>query len=573
MRYITLPLLCLLCISFISSVQTAAHHKSQRKHHRHVKNHKKNPTDEFCKHFVSQCYQTAVKGHTGHVKLVYACHRNGGKYSPSYAFGCKSNGKDVTQDVLNEIGGVYTVTMTQGSTVVVTGTVTDFTTNTISTTSEIDSTSINTSTSTGTTTFVATGTATETEHETVTTAIPITLTSTSTLQVTTTTPVTTTVATSTITSILVRSDPVAIVHVEVPTLTLNRKRSNRVDNSQFCSAFNNGCSQECGRAHSKPRHVVCNSTGQHQYALACYCENGKIETQHALAAVVDQQHIQTVSTISTSISYATVTSTIIAPTTILSTSIATITSIIPKTNTIVSSTTLTTSTTIAESTGQSTTVATSIPVVTSTNTATTTISTTATSTTQIILATMGAVQAFDDSSTSQGFIYNDIDAEGYWVTNDQSQATIFAAVLDPINPSSGLYQFQVADGSGNVLVSETAHGGQDFSKGAYTWAYPGSTSLCGSSGTQPGPPAGHGTDYRKPCETFVISFSADATTLSEGQTVNLLSRWINPKQTTAGIYTWILNEDFDGLTQATSLDYDEEYYTDTFVEVTLRFPY
>lgn len=576
MKTLTLILLCS-CLTFLilsSSVQSASLKKHQRnpvgltKGKKSSKKSSKNPTDAFCKKFNAQCYRSAIEGKTETVKIVRACERKKGKHSSKYAFGCKTDGQDITQVVLNKIGG-------GGSTKVINGTVTEYTTNSLPTTVEVNSLITETSTSTESVTNVATDTSFATESLVITTAIPVTLTSTSTQTVITTIPVVSTVATSYVYTgtTLGGVSRIALMRVQLsPPSSDTQKRATTIDDSQFCSAFNAGCTQECARVKSTPKHVVCKSVAPLQFALTCDCMNKKVETQHALKAAADQQNIATVSTISTSTSYGTVTSTINAPTTVLSTSFATVTSVVPITKVLTTSTTVTSTVTAVSTSTQSTTVATTTPIVTQKNTATTTISVTATSTTQLVLPTIGALEATDlYSGISQGYVYPRYPQSNalYYVTVDRSEATQFIAVLDP---NSGLYQLQLADGSNQAFISQAGIDGDDLSISGYTWTYSDSPTVCGAAGSKAGPPAGngpHGLGSR--CETFVFNSSTSTNTPSVGQTVSLLSNWVNPGQTVATEYYWILfGSSF--LAQASTPLYAQTYYGTTSQAVNLQFP-
>jgi hypothetical protein len=119
MKRLTLSLLifCFAFFVFSQSVQSASHKKYQanaagglshgKTSSRKLKT-KANPTDAFCKKFKAQCYRSAIKDKTEQVNIVHACQRNKSKQkkskkSPLYTFGCKSDGQDITEDVLNKI--------------------------------------------------------------------------------------------------------------------------------------------------------------------------------------------------------------------------------------------------------------------------------------------------------------------------------------------------------------------------------------------------------------------------------------------------------------------------------------
>lgn len=72
----------------------------------------------------------------------------------------------------------------------------------------------------------------------------------------------------------------------------------RTSNSEkFCSAYKASCSRECARVKSTVKTQVCRSTKGKSglYDLNCRCNNGKLETQHALASIrVGGSHTYTV---------------------------------------------------------------------------------------------------------------------------------------------------------------------------------------------------------------------------------------------------------------------------------------
>jgi len=249
---------------------------------------------KFCHEFTKECYKVALKGKTGHVKVVQQCERHGKKHSHSYSFGCKSDGKDVTKKVLHNIGKGTTVT---------------------------------------------------TEAVSVKTA-SVTITSPTTTK--------TQIKTSTVTTIVATVPVVQISLAAAPSPLPPRKRS--VDKSKFCSAFSNGCETRCSMIKSTPKHTVCHSTSLHHYSLACQCTNGKMETQHALYAAAGKQRVETISTVSTTYK----------------------------------------------------TVATVKPTHTVTKNVITTVKATASSTTQVVLATMGAIEVYskkeETDESSLGYI-------------------------------------------------------------------------------------------------------------------------------------------------------------------------
>ncbi|UZJ55533.1 hypothetical protein CBS101457_004853 [Exobasidium rhododendri] len=361
-----------------------------------------------------------------------------------------------------------------------------------------------------------------------------------------------------------------------PSNTETRRRKRRaaaVNSSSFCSAFTTGCKGECSRVNSSPKHEICRASPSNalQYSLSCQCKNGKSETQHALAAAVNQEHVASVSTVTTSTLYTTATATSVVPSTVLTTSIATVTNTVPVTSTYVSSATVTQTGTSTFFTGSSITVATATPTSFTTTTIPTTTTATITSTTLVIVAPTGAVKAISQTDgTTLGYLaINPNEDDFYYPISDETQAQVFMAVQDV---ATDLIQLQLTDGSGNVFVSESGNSGDDYSSNgsAYSLTYPGLPSLCGTSGTAPGPPEGAGNVFREPCETYVFSPSEDPTTPGA---FDLLSEWVNPGQTAAVQYQWIYDEHSQLLVQVANInDFSSRYTSETSVPITLQFP-
>jgi hypothetical protein len=140
--------------------------------------------------------------------------------------------------------------------------------------------------------------------------------------------------------------------------------------------------------------------------------------------------------------------------------------------------------------------------------------------------------------------------------------------------ASGLYQLQLTDGSGEVFVAEAGYSGDDYSTdgAAYSWTYPGASSLCGTSGTAAGPPAGAGAYSGDACETFVFGPAADAETFAEGATVVLEMEWVNPGETAAVQYNWVLDSSVDGIYSVSNDAAFEAQYAESYTPLSLRFP-
>lgn len=187
----------------------------------------KNPTDVFCPVFRKQCDKLAKGLSQGREKVRTRnyCRRNGGKYSSYFTFYCKINGDDYTQDVLDAVSS-----------------------------GEEPSASATTSAVTSTTAPVVT-------------------------------------PTGNVVNVIPRSANEAnipTIDVYIPRMKYaNRKREVDVDeDSSFCSAYLDACQGECQRVLSGTRDVICHRLPRLHYRLACRCGNGKMETQHALAAAL-----------------------------------------------------------------------------------------------------------------------------------------------------------------------------------------------------------------------------------------------------------------------------------------------
>lgn len=572
MARISIPLLAFVFFCSIALVQSASVKKLKKDRTLPNRAFRKasNPTDAFCQKFVAQCYKSALEGKTGNVQVIQACRRNGKKFSSSFSFGCRADGNDITQDVLNRIGGGLTVTSNVGPVVTVSGTVTTVQTSAVSTILTNGTTTLTSSNVVGTVSSVNVNTALNLQTSIITTAVPVTLTSVSTQIISSTIPVVSTVATSVITTVILGVDPVPVIQVVLGPVTV-AKRLNRLDNSQFCSAFSTQCSGECARVNSTPKHVVCQSTGVRAYSLTCYCRNKKVETQHALAAVAAQENIVTVSTLSTSTNFATATATSVIPTTILTTAFATVTSVVPVTNTVVSQTTLTLSGTATAVIGIPTIVATATPVTVTTARITQVSSLIASSTTQIVLAPTGAVQLVNTDGSQRGFVSYARANNYFYFTTDRLAATNFLAIRDPI---SGLYQLQLTDGTTNVFISESGLAGADVAarQDAFAWTYPGPRTLCGAAGLAAVPAAGAGSASGRPCETFVFAPGVDATTLAAGTTIALSSTWINPNGARVNNLGFTLRPSAPGLYQIANSTAFANTYGGGNIDVSLRFP-
>lgn len=144
------------------------------------------------------------------------------------------------------------------------------------------------------------------------------------------------------------------------------------------------------------------------------------------------------------------------------------------------------------------------------------------------------------------------------------------AVLDP---TSGLYQLQLTDGSGQVFIAESGNSGDDYDADdtAYSWTYSGDPSICGSAANAGGPPDGAGDYSSLPCETFVFGKDVDLETLTDQETVDLTMQWTNPNNEVSEEYNWIVIDGYNYLISAADpVAFTPAYVTNTIV--TLRFP-
>lgn len=522
----------------------------------------KSASDVFCVSFVKQCFDSALSGQTGDVSVVHSCQRNGTKNSKSYTYSCKRAKKDLTKHVLNALAADYTVYTTLGNTVVVTGTATEIQTE-YSTTTTTSQSAEATETET---TIAATATSVEVSGvpsttETLTTVIPVT--------VTTAYPATETVTTTTTslvsTLVFVGEDQVKTYDVVVTDDLVSQRR--RAVNG-FCDAYGTACANVCSASSSEVRKSVCNANKAPRYTVACLCKNGKQETQHALAALVEDSNIVSITTVATSTSYVTATQTTTLPTAIVSVQAVTLTTTLPVTSTFTTLTTSTIDSTSTAFTGLSVTLATtSTPTTVQTNTATSVVPTT----TNIVLAATGYARGFSTADgTDLGLLGSSNGGEGTLQLTSfdtSTTGTLFMAIRDP---ATGLYQLAQYGQPDEVVFGKPGGQGPTFASGtgAYSWMYIGKSSSCGSSGAAAGPPAGNSG-----CETFVSSpLGLDQTPGSDPNTVNMQATWTNPdgSQFTG---EWIYNESVHFVYQVASDAGFRAKYPETTTPFTLRFPY
>jgi hypothetical protein len=181
-------------------------------------------------------------------------------------------------------------------------------------------------------------------------------------------------------------------------------------------------------------------------------------------------------------------------------------------NTVASTATIQPTTTSIQTNLVTSTVATVTSIATAITTVTSVIPMIASSTTQIILAPTGRVAV----STIDGTI------EGGFLTWSEPDTLITASLVypnnDPINfmavrdDTTGAYQLQIADGSGDVLAFEMGFGvdSNDFGAGSsgYAFAERVPASSCASAGQAP---SGAGAIAGNACTSFVWSPTFNST--------------------------------------------------------------
>jgi hypothetical protein len=223
-------------------------------------------TDQFCQKFTAECYNQALHGKTGKVKVVHACRRNGKQFT----FGCKAGQTTLTKHVLAKLDAASVSTV-----IVPTATTVTSTTETVSYTAQETTTS----------TIASLGDQ----------PIPV------------------------VQYVITGNQALGRRAIDKRTTS---KPPGRIDNSNFCTAYTAACKRQCARRSSTPRAEVCHlssiSGSRYKYDLSCFCKNGWVETQHALADLGNSVSIAKVSTVKTSTSTIT-TSSAVATTTATST--------------------------------------------------------------------------------------------------------------------------------------------------------------------------------------------------------------------------------------------------------------
>ncbi|PWN19640.1 hypothetical protein BCV69DRAFT_294404 [Microstroma glucosiphilum] len=476
----------------------------------------------FCKSFVKQCYTEALKGQTGNVAVVYSCQRNGKKDSTSYTYSCKRGKTNLVSKVLNALGNQYTVLTTVDKTTVTTGTTTA-----VQTAYAVESVTVATEISKTIITKTETDTSLVPTATTVlTTKIPYTATGTTTSIVTETSTSTEYVvgSTTTSTAVFLGTDGVPVEDVKIGGKLERRRR----DLDKFCSAFQTACATECKENSSKVKTTVCKAKKDQEYTVACACKNGDLLTQHALAAVVEEQYISTIETLRRSTAWLATTRTTTISGATSSTRFVTFTTTLPRTQTFTTLATSTIASTLTKYTGISAAVETSH--ITMATTTTTTIPTLApieaTVTTQTVLASTGYARA---TIIADGMV------DGYLAANPSGWAQLTGTYSDLVpqdmmairDARTGSYQLAILGEPDTVLISESAYASfsGDDNAGAYGYMYFGDKSLCGTAGSEAGPSAGQGA-YGRPCETFLFHPIVDDDTSSDGSAL-LQGFWVN----------------------------------------------
>lgn len=475
----------------------------------------------FCKTFVKQCFTEALKGQTGNVVVAHSCQRNGKKDSTSYTYSCKRGKTDLVSKVLNALGKQYTVLTTVGKTTIVTGTTTAVQTayavETATVLTEISKTTVSESK----TDFSLVPTATTV----LTTEIPYTTTGTTTSIATETSTSTEIVVsgTTTSTAVFLGTDGVPVENVQVCDNLGQRRR----DVSDFCSAFTHACETQCNGNSSKVKNTVCKAQEKQKYTLACVCKNGDLLTQHALAAVVQEQYISSIATLQKSTAWLTTTRTTTISGATPSTRFVTLTTTMPTTKTFTKLATSTIASTLTEYTGKSA-AAETLDVTVATTTTVTTPSVTsikATVTTQIVLASTGYAHATAVADGSD---------QGYVAANPSGWARLTAQDpdLEPQNlmairdANTGLYQLAAFGEPNTVLVTESGYRSFSTDAKAFGYMYFADKSLCGTAGSAAGASAAGPGSHGNPCETFLFRPIADDGTFTSGSAL-LQGSWVN----------------------------------------------
>lgn len=109
---------------------------------------------------------------------------------------------------------------------------------------------------------------------------------------------------------------------------------------------------------------------------------------------------------------------------------------------------------------------------------------------------------------------------------------------------AGLYQLQVTDGTGGVIIDEVASSAAvDYSTYASAPAHrrihTGSPTICESAGLAAGEAKGGAlTQDGNPCETVLFQMEADERKFTDGAIANLTMMWWNPNAQAASRYMW-----------------------------------
>lgn len=138
------------------------------------------------------------------------------------------------------------------------------------------------------------------------------------------------------------------------------------------------------------------------------------------------------------------------------------------------------------------------------------------------------------------------------------------AVLDP---TSGLYQLQYADGSGNTIVEESD--GADYDDGDNEYSFIVGIDLaasCSTAATRAGPADDEG------CQTFIFGFKGDQQSIADGKTANLTMEYYNPNAIAAKEYYWMVDQNKYLYSVATPAAFALRFGSENPYQVYLRYP-
>ncbi|PWN19629.1 hypothetical protein BCV69DRAFT_313386 [Microstroma glucosiphilum] len=525
------------------------------------------PVSTFCDAFIKQCYKSALSGQTGDVNVVYTCQRDGAK---TYTYSCKGGTTDVTEAVLNALGEDYIAYTTVSGTTIATRTSTSIVKTAYASTRVIKSTVATESEATTTVKSIASvKKVAATKY--LTTQIPITVSSLS-FKIVTKTSTATGPATTTV------GDGVFLGDDEVPVSKITLSSAGKIQRralTEFCSAYSLSCTSKCASNSTTVKTSVCRADTLPKYKLACICTNGNTLTQQALAAVVEDQHLVTVSQLTTSTAFIAAPRTKTLSETLTTTRLITYTTQVPITVTSTFISTRTTGT-ITFRTGVSTKVTTKLIKSRSTTIKTAAPSNVVTTTTRTVLAATGYVRGFNNSN---GAYVGSLGNSGYFAQlaapNDSSTAVEFMAIRDP---TTGAYQLAELGNPENVIINEAGNSVYKIEQEAGTYAFGytsfGPASSCGTAASSAGPADGASPlSTAGACETYVIAPLAETPVPAS---IDLKPYWFNPNgsATAAHIGVWgTYGTEKTLIHVADKAAFLNHYGPFPFTWVTLKFPY